>query len=184
MKKKIRNPKENKKKIRKTSDKKPKMKFLVVYYSRTGTTKKLAEDIAKHLDADTEEIVDLKNRDGAVGWLSSGKDASLGKTTDLRVIVRDPRDYDVVVIGTPTWAGNITPAMRTYVRCHKDKFGKVACFCTMGGDNPGKVLDEFTKELGKDPLAMIHAQSDLVKKNLYRDLLGDFIEKIKDNSKI
>jgi flavodoxin len=39
-------------------------KILVVYYSRTGVTKKLAENIAKELHADGEELVDIKKRKG------------------------------------------------------------------------------------------------------------------------
>jgi flavodoxin len=37
-------------------------KILVVYYSRTGITKKLARSIVDILSADGEEIVDTKNR--------------------------------------------------------------------------------------------------------------------------
>ena len=54
-------------------------KTLVAYYSRTGTTKKVGEAIAKALKADIDEIIDLKKRSGAIGWVVSGKDASQGK---------------------------------------------------------------------------------------------------------
>jgi flavodoxin len=41
-------------------------KNLVVYYSRTGVTKKLALSIANMLDANREEIVDMKKRSGVI----------------------------------------------------------------------------------------------------------------------
>ncbi|MEI6774938.1 MAG: hypothetical protein WCL18_09565 [bacterium] len=41
-------------------------KILVLYYSRTGITKKLATFIGDVLDADIEEIVDTKNRSGVM----------------------------------------------------------------------------------------------------------------------
>ena len=44
------------------------MKCLVVYYTRTGKTKFVAEAIATQLGADLEEVVDLKKRGGAIGW--------------------------------------------------------------------------------------------------------------------
>ena len=45
------------------------MKVLVVYYSRTGNTKFVAEAIAQSLEADIEEIKDGKNRMGVFGFL-------------------------------------------------------------------------------------------------------------------
>ncbi|MBE3088681.1 MAG: flavodoxin family protein, partial [Actinobacteria bacterium] len=43
--------------------------ILVVYYSRTGTTRKVAEYITKQLGADMEEIIDMKKRSGIWGFL-------------------------------------------------------------------------------------------------------------------
>lgn len=51
------------------------MKTLVVFYSRTGNTKKMAKILAKELHADIDEIVDLKNRKGILGYIFSGRDA-------------------------------------------------------------------------------------------------------------
>ena len=38
------------------------MNTLVVYYSRTGNTKAIGEAIAEALNADIDEIIDLKKR--------------------------------------------------------------------------------------------------------------------------
>jgi flavodoxin len=40
------------------------MRPLVVYYSRTGNARFVAEKIASELSADTEEVIDSKNRRG------------------------------------------------------------------------------------------------------------------------
>jgi len=48
------------------------MKILVVFYSRSGRTKKIAEAISDILKCDKEEIFDLKNRKGIPGFLSAG----------------------------------------------------------------------------------------------------------------
>jgi flavodoxin len=47
------------------------MKTLVVYYSRTGKTRFVAERVASELKADIEEVVDLKNRSGRFGFLKA-----------------------------------------------------------------------------------------------------------------
>ena len=49
----------------------PEAKVLVVYYSRTGTTRSLASALAKMLAADLEEICDCSNREGPGGYLRS-----------------------------------------------------------------------------------------------------------------
>ena len=51
------------------------MKVLVVYYSRTGNTRFVAEAIAQSLEADIEEIKDGKNRMGVFGFLRRGYEA-------------------------------------------------------------------------------------------------------------
>ena len=40
------------------------------------------------------------------------------KSTTIRVKKKTSK-YDLVVVGTPIWAGNMAPAIRTYLRSHK-----------------------------------------------------------------
>jgi flavodoxin len=161
------------------------MKALVVYYTRTGTTQKVAEDLMKHFEyVDQDGILDLTKREGAINYLKAGRDAYLGNTTEISEPQKDPSNYDLVVFGSPVWAGNLAPAMRTYMRCHKDKFGHVACYCTMGGSNPGKVFSQMKEELGKEPLATLHLTTKEVKKNMHHDKLKEFAEKIHKHKKI
>lgn len=59
------------------------VKSLVVYYSRTGNTRFVAEMIAEKLKADIEELIDKKGRGGSIGFLIAGKDAALKKETQM-----------------------------------------------------------------------------------------------------
>ncbi|MFH1248895.1 MAG: NAD(P)H-dependent oxidoreductase [archaeon] len=85
------------------------MKTLVVYYSRTGTTKKVASEIASILKCGIEEIIDLKNRSGPIGWINAGRDGMKKILSDISRIKKNPADYDLVIIGTPIWGGNVSP---------------------------------------------------------------------------
>lgn len=78
------------------------MKTLLVYYSRSGHTAKIAQELADALECDIEEIIDTKNRSGIIGWLRSGRDAMNQSLTLLKDPVNDPADYDLLVIGTPS----------------------------------------------------------------------------------
>jgi flavodoxin len=120
------------------------MKTLVIYYTRTGNAKFVAETIAAELGADIEEIVDLKNRQGKLSFMSAGRDAMRGKETEIAQTKRTPTDYDLIIIGQPVWAGNPTPAIRTYVNKNDLSGRKVALF--FSDSNLGQAVEK-TKAL-------------------------------------
>jgi flavodoxin len=106
------------------------VKTLVVYYSRTGTTKKVAEFISSKLNCDLEEIVDVKSRKGVVGWLRSGMEATTNKNASINESKYDLASYDLVIVGTPIWNGRISSPMRTYLNQNKDGLRRAGFFCT------------------------------------------------------
>jgi flavodoxin len=120
------------------------MKTLVIYYTRTGNAKFLAETIAAELGADIEEVIDLKKRQGKLGWLSAGRDAMGEKETEIAQTKRTPTDYDLMIIGQPIWAGNPTPAIRTYLNKNDLSGKKVALF--FSDSNLGQAIEK-TKAL-------------------------------------
>jgi flavodoxin len=142
--------KDTKKETKKSAAKKQ-GKTLVVFYSRTGTTKKVAQGIAGLMRCDVEELVDKNDRKGVIGYLSGGKDATKKATTDLQPVSKDPSRYGLVIIGTPVWSWNVTPAVRTYLRSHAGKFKSVAFFCTMAGNGSERTFESMEAECGKKP---------------------------------
>ena len=116
------------------------MRSLVVYYSRTGNTKSVAEKIAKQLEADTEEVVDLKNRHGRFGFIRAGYDATRSKETRIEKRQKLPTDYDLIVVGTPVWNSRLTPAIRTYLKENDLSGKKVAVFSTNEGRGNERTL--------------------------------------------
>ncbi len=114
------------------------MKSLVVYYSRSGNSKFVAQKIAEKIGADIEEVIDKKNRRGWIGWLNAGRDATGGKETQIEETKFLPNNYDLIVVGTPIWDGRPTPAIRTYLRKNDLSKKKVALFWTLGGRNEEK----------------------------------------------
>ena len=120
------------------------MKTLVAFYSRTGTTKKVAQMIASTISADIEEIVDLKNRKGVFGFIIGGYDALKKNKTRIKSPEKNPEDYDFLVVGTPVWGSHLTPAIRTYLNLNKFS-KKVAFFCTCSGSGIQQTLAEMKK---------------------------------------
>ena len=121
------------------------MKSLVVFYSRTGSARFVAQTIAAEVGSDIEEIIDLKKRSGVLGFIIGGFDARRGKETKIAPTQKSPVDYDLIIVGTPIWAGRPTPAITTFLK-KTDLSGKmVAVFFVQGGKKPQGI--EQTKTL-------------------------------------
>jgi len=154
------------------------MKSLVVFYSRTGTAKRVALEITKGLQGDSEEIIDQKDRKGAKGFLIGGGDAALKKTTEINQITKDPSEYDLVVIGTPVWSFTMAPAVRTYIMQNKQKFKKVAFFCTAGNTGLKTTLKDMQDLCGQKPSAVLELTTKEVVVNEFMAKVSSFISDI------
>lgn len=154
------------------------MKSLVVYYSRTGVTKKVAEQIAKNLKSDIEEIIDTKDRSGPVGYLIAGRDAATKKLTKIQPIKNNPSEYDIIFIGTPVWVGNMSTAIRTYIHENKDKFKKVVFFCTQGGAGAEKTFNHMQELCNKTPISTLTLLTKEISNNAYTEKVKKFTNKI------
>lgn len=153
-------------------------KVLVAYYSRTGTTRQVATELAAMLGADVEEITDTKARGGFFGYMGAGKDASGKKTTVIGPLQNDPANYDLVVLATPVWAWTVTPAMRTYLIQTKGRIGKAAFLCTMGGSGDVKTFAAMEEISGLKPEATVSFKTAEVKKGQHSRRLKDFADQL------
>jgi flavodoxin len=129
------------------------MNGLIVYFSRTGRTRKVAEAIQALTGFDMEEIKEAKGRSGPIGWLKSGMESTRKMLPQIEALQHDQASYDLVVIGTPIWASNMSSPVRAYVTKHGHDARSVALFCTGDGDNPEKAFVPLTELLGKEPIA-------------------------------
>ena len=91
---------------------------LVVYHSRTGQTRRVAEALAKRLDADIDEIVTDTPRAGLAGYALCALEAITECTPDLKRAHHDPARYERVLIGTPVWVWSLSSPVRAWVRRH------------------------------------------------------------------
>jgi flavodoxin len=130
-------------------------KVLVVYYSRDGHTQKAALMLAEKFGADTERLVDKKKRTGPVGNSSAGMDALADRLTVIEKLKKKPDDYDVVLIGTPSWFSNPTPAVRTFVKQYNLKGKRIGVFGTAHLTGVESCLQELAELISKDGAGQI-----------------------------
>ncbi|MBQ1653498.1 MAG: NAD(P)H-dependent oxidoreductase [Bacteroidales bacterium] len=138
----------------KEAEKQEAPKILVTYYSQTSNTKAVAEEIAKKLGADIEEIVAVNPYDGDFNaTIERGRqELEQGILPEIKPIAADISKYDVVFIGFPVWFGTYAPPISTFLENADLSGKKIVPFCTFGSGG----LESSTADLAKaEPKAEI-----------------------------
>ena len=129
------------------------MKTLVVYYSETGTTRKAARAIAKALKADVEEITGAPK--GVWGKIKSAMAAAPAERSASAGGARDPSEYDLVIIGTPSRNASLSAPVRRYLVSHARHMGRVAFFCTRTGTGAPRLFRQMETLAEQPPIAVL-----------------------------
>lgn len=121
-------------------------KTLVVYYSATGSTRKVAEEIASELGADTFEITPVQTyTSDDLNWNNNNSrvskehnDESLRDVELTKVTPDNWESYDTVLIGYPIWWYIAAWPVNNFVKGN-DLTGKtVIPFCTSASSGLGE----------------------------------------------
>ena len=124
-------------------------KALVAYFSATGTTKKVAENLAKALNADLYEIKpavpytaeDLNWRDKTSrSSIEMGNEASRPEMAENDISVKE---YDVIYLGFPIWWGTAPRIVKTFLEKHDFSNKKVVLFATSGSSGMGNTAEDL-----------------------------------------
>ncbi len=149
---------------------------LVVYYSWTGHTRQIAEAIAAALGADIEPIHELGQRTGWLGYLGSIWEALRSKPAPIASPKTNAAAYDLVVLGTPVWAGRMASPMRAYIAQERGSLQRIALFCTEGGANGERAMAQVAQLCGKEPVATLIVTERDMRSGAYRQKVADFVK--------
>ncbi len=122
-------------------------KILVAYFSHSGNTREIANQIHKGAGGDIYEIQSVKpypdDYDATVKRARQELDS--GDRPALKMKVANIESYDLVFIGYPCWWGTIPAPVRTFLS-EDDLSGKtIAPFCTHEGSGLGRSVAEISK---------------------------------------
>jgi hypothetical protein len=131
------------------------MRALVVFYSLTGTTRRVAQALAAELGADLEEIRCPRYHRGFFGFWRAGYASCRSKIPEIVAPTHDPRDYELVAVGGPVWAWNASTPVRAYLMRQATRFPAVAFFVTVGGVGFEKALATMEALAGRKPAATL-----------------------------
>ena len=121
-------------------------KTLVVYYSATGSTRKVAEEIASELGADTFEITPVQTyTSDDLNWNNNNSrvskehnDESLRDVELTKVTPDNCESYDTVLIGYPIWWYIAAWPVNNFVKGNDFTGKTVIPFCTSASSGLGE----------------------------------------------
>ncbi len=87
-------------------------------------------ELVRKLNAEFEEIIDLKKRSGFFGFIYSGFEAVTKRLAKIKPIIKNPQDYDFIIVLSPVWVSSLSSPVRTYLTNYGDKIKKVAFLAT------------------------------------------------------
>ena len=124
------------------------MKILVLYYSLDGNTEAIGEAIAKKVGADSAKLVRVKRVRpyNAFRRFKARMEVVRKKKPDIFPFKWDPRDYDLIFIGTPVWFDSYNPVFNTLFSVIKIYDRKIALF-SCGENDSDKALLKFSSLL-------------------------------------
>lgn len=111
-----------------------KTKTLVLYYSQTGTTEAVANEIQRRLCADIDSIVPVESYgydyDATIQrWLKEKEDSV---KVAIKPLNKDINDYDTIFLGFPIWGGTYASPVATWLEDNKPEGKVIITFATFG----------------------------------------------------
>ncbi len=147
---------------------------LVVYYSRTGTTRTVAHALRDELGCKAERIAEHKDRHGLLGYIRSALDAVFHRTAPLLPMEANPADHDLVVIGTPIWNASVSTPVRSFLAANRGRIPRVAFFCTCGGSGSARVFRQMEEIAGQHPVATLVLRTNEVRPGGFENAVKAF----------
>ena len=124
-------------------------KTLVAYFSATGNTAKVAEKLAKVVEADLFEIKpEQVYTDADLNWRNEKSRSSIemnDKTSRPAIAnkVADMSQYDTVFVGFPIWWGREPSIIDTFMESYDFSGKKVIPFATSGSSDIGDTAENL-----------------------------------------
>lgn len=151
-----------------------KEKRAVVYFSATGTTKHVAENLAKIANADIYEIQPaVPYTDADLDWRDSHSRSSVemkDKTSRPAIAnkIENLADYDVIYIGFPIWWNTAPTIVNTFIESHSLAGKTLIPFATSGSSSIDGACKDLKKQypdiVWKEGRLLNHVTDEVLKK--------------------
>lgn len=116
-------------------------RILVAYFSYSGTTQSVAEQLSSRIGADLFEIAPAEEYSSL--YLRSNREIRRGERPELSAEVENMEEYDIVFVGYPVWF-HATPApVNSFLESYDLTDKLIIPFCTSGGSDIDETMPTF-----------------------------------------
>lgn len=141
------------------------MEYKVVYFTRTGASRRVAEKIAQKLSCEIIEITDNKSWKGIFGFIKAGYYATYKKDVEIKTS-KEIGSFDEIIAVSPLWAGTIAPAIRVFLK--QIPFEKINLVVTSDGSSIKKLFGyktetDIIKNLNNEDSVIVDFTNNLLK---------------------
>lgn len=129
-------------------------KILVAYFSHSGNTREIADQIHKVVGGDIFEIrsVSPYPNDYDTVVKQARRELDSGYRPELKTKLEGIESYDLIFMGYPNWWGTFPAPVKTFLSEY-DLSGKtIVPFCTHGGSGLGRSVSDIAKLCPKSTL--------------------------------
>jgi flavorubredoxin len=162
---------------------------LVIYYSRSGNTRKAASAISQQLNCDIEEIKSRVTYGMRFfGFQRALAHAILKRKPRIEPLQKNLKDYDLIIVASPVWAGTMAAPVRTFFSKYKKSIKRVAFFLTQGGSYGREdALYQMRQEVGMTPESIfVMSQKDFDQSRFEKEITlfcSDFRKEERETAK-
>jgi flavodoxin len=129
-------------------------KILVAYFSHSGNTREIADQIHKSAGGDIFEIQSVKpyphDYDAVVEQARQELDSDFKPA--LKTKMENIKPYDLVFIGYPVWCSTVPAPVRTFLSEYDFSGKTIVPFCTHEGSGLGRSVTNISKLCPKSTL--------------------------------
>jgi len=159
------------------------MKILVIYYSQTGRTKRVAKELTDILGSRGAEVKQARiEPEEERDYNTNIREARKGVAAKIKPTLTNVSDYDLVCVGTPVWSSALaTPVNGYLVACSGLKGKKAVCFTTYGGGSARSTLKKLRTKLeekGAEVIDSLWIDSTRLFNDKVKDSIRDFAKKL------
>lgn len=160
-------------------------KILIVYYTRSGTTGRLADLLATQLGAgvDVEAIVERgahNRRAGLAGYVRCIVDGWRHADAKLMPMRHDLAAYDLVVVATPVWNRHAATPVVTWLKTHGAQLHHVGWLCSLHSRGSRGAFDQMRDVSGKSAIAKCEINADDLRFGMDYEVLNMFARKLRE----